>query len=175
MHTKAVRVVLVAGALASIATSKAPEQWSESKDQPITLRMDPSTASKSFAIIAELNGPGPFIGLEGLAQVHVTFSGDPSPNGNIKVTLRSLTDPNLPSEVSIGDILDGQSDFYLDLPAWTTCNSDPCDSAFELLFERDISIAGPPVDIAATIFLDAAGDGWPTPDGTELVLSVTAQ
>lgn len=174
MHsTKAVRGVLVVGALASVATSQAPERWGESKDQSIAFQMDGATASKTYAIVGELRGPGPFVALEGLAQVYVRFSGAPSPNGNIKVTLRSLTDPNLMPDISVGDIVAGQSNFYLDLPAWTTCTEPPCDSAFELVFERDIAMGGPIVDVAVTIYLDAAGDGYPTPRGTELVLSVT--
>jgi hypothetical protein len=174
-------VLIAAGAAASIATSKVDNGWGTSTQADITASaIDNQTTSVKYLVHAELQGPGPYVALDGTLTAFVYVKQRTVPTGVAAATieLRSLTHPDIaPVTIDVG--LDSPDVHEVEIPAWLLCSGDPCAEDYELeIRRRDPIDTLPTTDISGwvlSVAKDPDAKSNITPSGTNLVVTVTAE
>ncbi len=171
------RIVLVVAGIASMATSQAPNNWGVVDRELLPAGViNPPAASIKYLIHAELQGPGPYQFLDGIASVQVDIDPRTPPASMIVVRARmtSLTHPELPpveETVTFND--DGKHGIWIPFPVWASCTVDPCVEDYQLEIIPE-AIPNPPIyDITGQIEIDANDEGSSVPPkGTQITLTI---
>jgi hypothetical protein len=146
--------VIIAGALASIATSQVPPDWtlSDVKDLPAA-GIDDAHPSVRYRIRAERSGS--FNGTEsGTTEVGVRL--DTTATVDVTAELRSSTHPDIaPSTVTAPA---SSFNFHVSLAAWLECAADPCVEEFELTIRRGAAMAEV-IGVSGSVASNVAGEG----------------
>ena len=170
-------MVLVAGAFASIATSRAVEQWELNEDDALVAGTIDQNDSITYPIRIELRGPGPYSSLNGLiiATIEIDARGRPAVETRVTARLASTTHPEIPAdEDTTSFVEDNVYQLSLAFDAWNGCNTtDACAENFELVFTRGASPDRAIFDITGSIEIEANGY-HDLPEGTTLVLTIGA-
>jgi len=164
-----VRILLVAGVVASIATQQ-QSGWSIPNHYDVAaFTLSDQATEIHYLIHAELHGAGPFDGLLGSVQATI-FMTPPAQVNGVTLELHGITHPDLQNDTGVA-ILKGStngSNLYVD--AWLDCTTDPCVEDFELVIRR---ATVDPVEISGTIWLLTEGDADAPPEGTDVTMTVT--
>lgn len=168
------KLILVAGVLASIATSQAT--WLVTgEDAKSAVAVAASTTSVRFAITIELTGPAAtgndtYGNVD--ATVEITTSSTPPGDYLPRVTLKSVSYPDeMPMEVTATLNADGVLRAFPTEPAWLYCETIPCIEQFELTVQLPASPAIVQT-VGAFITASAGGSQPEVPDGTRVNVTI---
>jgi hypothetical protein len=171
-HTK---LLIVAGALAAIATGTQGGWELDEKQDLVMATIDAQTPSARYLIHAELHGPDRF-DADGFAGAFVSVlahTPSPSPVAEASIEIRSLTRPEQMPALAHVRVTDTQL-HHVYLPAWLECATDPCSEDFELTIKkRDPLVDAPVLDVSGWAQASADGTHSDLPPGTNLVITVT--
>ena len=148
--------LIVAGALASIATSKSPTDWTVADEVGISAAtLDDAEPLLRYTFRAERRGT--FTGEEeGYAQAWVQVVAG-SAQHVVTAELRSLTHPDvMPATQSLPA---DEFQRFLVIDAFFACSSDPCVEDFELTVSRNAGSVLPAVTVqgSAAAYVSGAG------------------
>lgn len=168
-------VLIAAGVFASIATSQVPPAWSLSKQQDLTPSViDSQTPVARYRVHAELHGPEPFAGLDGVLEAYLYVQARTASSGTATIELDPLTHPDvMPASATVR--VDSTLSNYIAIDAWLACQTDPCSEDFELVVRRDPTANLPPIDVHGYVLTMAWGSQSPMPQGTSIDVTVTAE
>ena len=162
------RVLLIVGVVASIATSQV-EGWSQPKQADISpFTLNDQASEIRYLIHTELRGPGPYEGLRGSVQVNVYMTA-PIPSMPVMVELHGITHPELQTDTGNALVKGSATGMNVSVDAWLECVTDPCVEDFELIIRRTTT---EPVEISGTMFVLTQGDDPDLPEGTEVNMTV---
>jgi hypothetical protein len=168
------RITLAVAAIASIATSQAPEGWNVQSSAPITLvTLDREHPKATFAIHTDVTGTGPYTDLYGYVTtyLHVRATGTFTTQPILRITLRSLTDP---TQVSVEDrvLPNTSSEAWGDIAVFGLCATPPCTEEVELIAEL-VNADGLTVEIDGTIQVSASGDNYDLERTTQVAITAS--
>jgi len=170
------RIVIAAGAAASIATSQAPDGWHKQQEFLLGDQVfDEQRIKVVYAVHAEISGTAPYKDLDGFLTAHLTFTEASSVTtaSELRVTWKSITNGNETVELVKLDA----RELYADIGVFEHCALPPCAEDFELTVEL-VNAAGARAFVQGGIDLGAGGraeDGsyYKIEQATQLVLDVT--
>jgi hypothetical protein len=170
------RLVLVAGALASVATSRIVTSWELSDDATLSLSTIEAAGSVTYPIQIELGGAGPYPALDGTLTATITIAPRTSPTlaNSVLVRLASTTDATVFDESLWPRLGDDSNVVSISIPAWNGCNDEACAENLELVITSQ-SLEPLNADITGTLAVTAHAEGGDeAPEGTSISITVGA-
>jgi hypothetical protein len=168
------RLTLAVAAAASVATSQLPEGWNATA----VTTLEPTTIEQGhrqavYAIHTEVSGPGPYTDLGGYVTVylHVRASGVFGPEPTLRVTLRSLTNPDVAS-VEQRVLPNTSSEAWGDLEVFGHCATPPCTEDLELVIDT-VNAEGVTVEVDGTFQVSATGENYDLERTTSVTLTAS--
>ena len=175
-----VALVLAAGAIASVATSRILPEWTLSREVPIAIALDSTTPTSLHAISAELNGPVPLDGLFGSVDLELDVSTAPTGTATAAVVLILRAGEVELDRETVGLAANSRTTVTLGGSAFFACRDVgtlPCVDDWELDVEWLPVVDAPGVTVDGAVTVSAHGrdpdEDMLPPQGTTMAVTVT--